>query len=105
MPRSPSIVPGDPDVYLVLDDLGKLGRVWREVDAETTDYETVISDLLTGQYKSPVRVISFNLEERWARDVSREVAEDLLQRSANAMQDLPQSLQAFVESGRFRKKV
>src|SRR4249920_3568179 len=32
MPRSPSIVPDDTrrDVYLVLDDFGSLGRVWRE---------------------------------------------------------------------------
>jgi hypothetical protein len=39
MSRSPSIVPGgEPDVYLVMDDLGsKLGRVWREADAEATD--------------------------------------------------------------------
>jgi hypothetical protein len=27
-------------VYLVVDDLGRLGRVWREVDVEMTDLET-----------------------------------------------------------------
>jgi hypothetical protein len=34
MPRSPSIIPEDTqrDVYLVLDDFGSLGRVWRETD-------------------------------------------------------------------------
>jgi hypothetical protein len=55
---TPSIVPngGDQNVYLVLDDLGRNGRVWRETDAETTDLETVILDLLERQYKSPVRV-------------------------------------------------
>ena len=32
MPRSPSIVPDDTnrDVYLVLDDFGRLGKAWRE---------------------------------------------------------------------------
>lgn len=45
---APSIVPRDDDqnVYLVIDDLGRLGRVWREADAETTDLETIITDLL-----------------------------------------------------------
>ena len=30
---TPSIVPNDQTVYLVLDDLGRLGPVWREADA------------------------------------------------------------------------
>ncbi len=71
--------------------------MWREVDAESRDYETVIADLLSGRYKSPVRVISFNLSEGWARDVSREVAEDLCQRAANEMRELPEGLQPFLE--------
>ena len=42
MPRShwtPSIVPNGDDlnVYLVMDDFGRAGRVWPEADAETTD--------------------------------------------------------------------
>ena len=52
---TPSIVPNDNDetVYLVADDFGRLGRAWREADYETTDLETVIQDLLTGQYSNP----------------------------------------------------
>ena len=48
---TPSIVPqnDDQNVCLVIDDLGQLGRVWREADVETTDLETVITDLLDGQ--------------------------------------------------------
>ena len=35
---TPSIVPesNDQNVYLVLDDLGRLGRIWPEADAEAT---------------------------------------------------------------------
>ena len=67
-----SIVPdsGDQNVYLVMDDLGRLGRIWPEADAEATVLETVITDLLTGQYRSPVRVVAFNTAERWSEDVS-----------------------------------
>jgi bifunctional non-homologous end joining protein LigD len=45
---TPSIVPKSDDqaVYLVVDDLGRNGRVWREADEETTDLESVIGDLV-----------------------------------------------------------
>jgi hypothetical protein len=69
---TPSIVPGGDDetFYLVADDFGRLGRAWREADYEATDVETVIRDLLTGQYNNPVRVVAFNTAERWSEDVS-----------------------------------
>jgi hypothetical protein len=67
------IVPGGDDetVYLVAGDFGRLGRAWREADYEATDPETVIRDLLTGQYNNPVRVIAFNTAEHWLEDVPK----------------------------------
>jgi hypothetical protein len=62
-------------LYFVTDDLGRLGRVWREADTEKTDLETVIQDLLTGHYFNPVRVVAFNTFERWSEDVSEDVAQ------------------------------
>ena len=68
----PSIAPSPPDdidIYMVLDDFGgRLGRVWRETDDEQTDRKTLIYDLMTGQYKNPVRVVVFNTAEGWSRD-------------------------------------
>jgi hypothetical protein len=62
---TPSIVPQEHDqkVYLVADDLGRSGRIWPEADLERTDLEAVILDLLQGQYKNPIRVVSFNTAE------------------------------------------
>jgi len=96
---TPSIVPNGDDqtVYLVKDDLGRLGAVWREADAETTDLETVITDLLTGQYKDPLRVIAFNTAEHWAEDVSEDVAQELRRRCDLQLRDVPSSIQDFVE--------
>jgi len=47
MRRWPSIVPdtADRDVYLVLEDFGRLGGCWRETDEERTDRATVVQDL------------------------------------------------------------
>jgi len=61
---TPSIVPNDNDqtVYLVAEDFGRLGRAWRETDYETTDLETVIQDLLSGQYNNPIRIVAFNTQ-------------------------------------------
>ena len=58
---TPSIVPtNDQSIYLVLDDFGDIGRCWREAGVEATDLETVITDMLRGEYSNPVRVIGFN---------------------------------------------
>src|SRR3982074_453217 len=102
MPRSdwtPSIVPTEADqtVYLVADDFGKIGRAWREADYETNDLETVIQDLLTGQYKNPIRVVAFNTAERWSEDVSADVAQELRRRCDLQMRDVPFFLQDFTD--------
>jgi hypothetical protein len=103
---TPSIVPRDDDVntYMVLDDLGRTGRIWPEADAEHTDLETVILDLLEGQYKNPVRVIGFNTAERWSEDVSTDVALELRRRCDLQQRDIPFYLQDFVDrhEGRYR---
>jgi hypothetical protein len=97
--RTPSIVPrgGDETVYLVADDFGDLGRVWRETDFETADLETVITDLLGGQYNNPVRIIGFNTAEGWSRDVSEDVAHEIRRRCDLQMTDPSPSLESFLE--------
>jgi len=51
----PSIIPAyEPTVYLVADDFGRAGSAWRETDMEAADLETVIQDLMAGQYKRPI---------------------------------------------------
>ena len=96
---TPSIVPrgDDHDVYLVVDDLGRIGRVWREADYEATDYETVVTDLLEGQYKDPVGIFAFNTAEGWSRDVSADIAAELRRRCDLQLRDVPSGLQDFVD--------
>jgi hypothetical protein len=96
---TPSIVPNDINetVYLVADDFSRLGRAWREADYETTDLETVIQDLLPGQYGNPIRVVAFNTAERWSEDVSPDVARELRRRCDLQMRELPSTICDFVE--------
>lgn len=102
---TPSIVPNgdDQNVYLVLDDLGR-GRSWRETDAETTDLEKVIVDLLDGQYTNPGRVVGFNTSEGWSQDVFADVANELRRHSDLQQLEVPFFLQDFTDrhEGRYR---
>jgi hypothetical protein len=104
--QTPSIVPdaAEQNVYLVLDDLGRGGRVWPEAEADTTGLESIVVDLLAGQYKNPVRVIGFNTAEGWSRDVSVDVARQLRERCDLQQRDIPFFLQEFVDryEGRYR---
>jgi hypothetical protein len=96
---TPSIVPkgDDQNVYLVVDDLGRNWRVYRETDVETADLETVILDLLSGEYKDPARVVAFNTFEGWSQDVSTDIAQELRRRCDLQMRDVPSNIQDFVE--------
>jgi hypothetical protein len=78
---TPSIVrTRGPDYCLVIEDLGRLGRVFREADVETATLEAVLADLLDGQYSNPFRVVGFNPDERWSRDISADIAAKLRRR-------------------------
>ena len=83
--------------YLVLDDFGRLGAAWVEMEASQTDRETVIRDLLGCQFNDPVRVIVFNTEHGTSRDASVEIAHELIERTANDPDGLPRCLQNFVD--------
>jgi hypothetical protein len=96
--RVPSIIPADePTVYLVADNFGRAGSAWREADLETADLETVIQDLISGQYQRPIRVIAFNTEERWSEDVSEDVAREIQHRCNMQLSDVPSHLHEFVD--------
>ncbi len=103
MRTSPSIVPHgtDQDTYLVLDDFGLLGRVWRETDEENTDRATLIRDLLAGQYDSPVRIVAFNTAQGWSRDVTVDIADELRRRYVEH-DEVPASVLEFLEAANRR---
>jgi hypothetical protein len=99
MPFSTSLVPNfDVTVHIVLDDFGKAGRAYRETDEAQASFETVVDDLLTGQFSNPVRVVAFNTAEGWSRDVSEDVAREVMRRVVEQGRSLAASSRQFVES-------
>ena len=102
MPRmgwTPSIVPDGPDqnYYIVVNDYGKLGIAFAETDIAGADLETTINDLMTGQHHNPVRVVAFNTAEHWSEDASEDIAREIKLRLDIAGQEMPSSIEAFVE--------
>ena len=101
MSWSPGRVPygADQTVYLVVDSCGAApGAAYRETEVERADLETVISDLLTGQFNAPVRVVAFNTLEHWADDVSQELAEGIQPRCDIEGEPVPEHIRDFVAS-------
>ncbi len=94
---SPTLAPNfDSDTYLVLDEFEKF-RVYREVDEAEADRNKIIEDISNGQYNRPVRVVSFNTAERRSRDVTTDIAQEMVGRALRAGGQLSRSAHEFVE--------
>ena len=89
--------PSDVTVHIVLDDFGHSGRAYRETAEEAANFNTVVDDLIAGQFNYPIRVIAFNFSEGWSRDVSDHVAREVLERVAKEDMQLGHAARRFVE--------
>jgi hypothetical protein len=98
---SPSIAPNglERDIYIVLDDFGRLGRAWRETDEAGTSRATLVRNLLEGQYENPVCIVAFNTTEGWSRDVTVDIADELRRRYVE-FGEAPDSILDFMEANR-----
>jgi hypothetical protein len=87
----------DVTVYLVLNDHGKNGIAYDETDPAEADRETIIRNFLTGQYSNALRVVSFNTAEGWSRDVSEDIAGEVLERAFDADDNLGEDTKRFID--------
>ena len=94
------IVPygADQTLYLVVDRFGRHGSVYRETEVERTDLETIIADLMSGQFNDPVRVVAFNTLEHWSEDVSKQIADEIQTRCDIEGATVPEHVSDFVAS-------
>jgi hypothetical protein len=76
--------------------IGGAAHAGRTVPAKTAHLETVVTDLLDGQYSNPLKVVAFNTAEGWSRDVSEDIAHELRRRSDMQLTDLPDCVVKFV---------
>jgi hypothetical protein len=95
----PSLVPGAPeqDYYLVINDFDS-GPSFLETDLDRADLETVIHNLMVGEYSDPLRVIMLNPATGRCEDVSHKIAAEVLRRFALEGRQLPERLEGFIDS-------
>jgi hypothetical protein len=84
-------------VYLVLNDHGQFGIAYDETDPAQADRETIIRNFLSGQYSNALRVVAFNTAEGWSRDVSEDIAGDVLERAFDADDNLSEDTKRFID--------
>jgi hypothetical protein len=91
----PQAVPygADQTIYLVVEGSGPQG-ILRQT--ERADIETVITDLMSGQFSDPVEVVAFNTLEHWSDDLSEAIATEIRCRCDIEGYDIPVYLDEFV---------
>ena len=50
------------------------GAAWREIDEIRADEQSIVEGILRGEYERILRLVAFNADEGWARDVTRDIA-------------------------------
>jgi hypothetical protein len=88
----------DVTVYLVVEDFGHLGQAFRETDIAEADFDTMVRNIISGEYRNPVRVVAFNTVEGWARDVSEDIANEVLDRTDYTDATLGVGTRRFIDS-------
>ena len=97
---TPRIVPfgADQTVYLVIDRFPGLGTVYRKTEVEQADLETIVADLMSGQFNDPLRVVAFNTPEHWSEDVTEYIAFEIQTRCDIEGVAIPEHIRDFVTS-------
>jgi hypothetical protein len=86
----------DVTVYLVLNDY-RTGLAYVETAPEQADRETIIRNFISGEYSNALRVVAFNVAEAWSRDVSEDVANEVLDRAFDADETLTEGTKRFID--------
>ena len=89
--------PDDVTVYLVVNDFGHFGRAYVETDIAEADREAIIRSFISGQYSNALRVVAFNTAEGWSRDVSEDIANEVLDRAFDADDNLSEDTKRFID--------
>jgi hypothetical protein len=97
MPRRLPQPSDDVTLYLVLNDHGQFGIAYVETDPAEADRETIIRNFLSGQYSNALRVVAFNTAEGWSRDVSEDIAGEVMELAFDADVNLGEDTKRFID--------
>src|SRR5437899_1172365 len=95
---SPLVPALDLDLHFVLCDFGALGTAYVETVPTEVDRDTIIRNMMSGEYDHPLQVIAVNPAKGWARDVSEDIARALVEPAVRGGKSLPRARKGLVES-------
>ncbi len=84
----------DVTTYLLV---GQLGPALREIGLVEGDRETIVRNLISGQYPNALRVVVLNTAEGSSRDVSDDIAFEVLDRAFEADETLTDGTKRFID--------
>jgi hypothetical protein len=84
----------DVTTYLLV---GQLGRAFREIGLVEGDRETIVRNLISGQYPNAQRVVTLNTAEGSSRDVSEDIAFEVLDRAFEADETSTDGTKRFID--------
>jgi hypothetical protein len=98
--RKPMTVPygADETIYLVVDRFGPGDGPDRETEVERPDIETIVTELMSGRFNDPIRVVAFNTLEHWAKDISAEITAEIQVRCDIEGVEIPEYIRDFATS-------
>src|ERR1700722_11067155 len=82
---------------LVIEGFGDRGPPFLEPDVAQADRDTIVRNLISGQYEDALRVVSFNVAEGWSRDVSEDIAGEVIDRAYDADETLTEGTKRFID--------
>lgn len=82
-------------VHIVLNDFGRFGTALVETDPTQADTETIVRQMIAGQYDRPIRVDAYNILAGRAWDASRDIARLIAERCEDSC--LPPGVLAFCQ--------
>jgi hypothetical protein len=92
----PDLPDNDVTVYLVLNDY-RTGLAYVETALDEADLETIIRNFVADEYDSALRVVAFNAAEGWSRDVSEDIAGEIIDRAYDADETLTEGTKRFID--------
>ena len=82
-----SIAPDDSaTTYLLLDEMtNQRVNIWPEIAADEANEATIVQWIIEGLFSRPIKIVAFNTDDGWSRDVTHEIATKLLDLNQNGV--------------------
>jgi hypothetical protein len=77
--------------------IGQLDRPFREIGLVEGDRETIVRNLISGHYRNALRVVALNTADGSSRDVSDDIAFEVLDRAFEAEETLTDGTKLFID--------